>query len=128
MNLFQWLTVPPLVIAALAALLAFLRDHRFVRLLQGLLGLTAAALILSPQTATDIAGTLGIGRGADLVFYSFMLVVTIAMLHLHGRLFTLQRQLVELTRREALREPQSGYRRQSPEMCSLPETAQERQS
>ena len=108
MNLFQWLTVPLLIAVALLDVMNGLRSHRRPRLLRGVVCLLAAILILYPQAASVIARSAGIGRGTDLVVSAFMLTTTGILLHFYGRQFTLRRDLVELARREALRDPVAG--------------------
>lgn len=67
-----------------------------------------AVLVLLPDVANDIANFVGIGRGADLVFYVFIVVGLTAIFNLHLRLRTEQERLTAVVRELALmnaREP-----------------------
>jgi small membrane protein len=65
-------------------------------------------LVLFPQHATAIAVFFGIGRGADLVFYLWILLSVVMMLNMHLRMRTLNDRLIALTRELALQECQRG--------------------
>jgi len=108
MNLFQWLTIVPLVGLCGLELGKFRQDRRRVRLVRLTFWIAAIILIYEPVLASLAAGRLGIGRGTDLVFYLFMLVSPAIWFHLYNRQFTIRRDLVELARREALRSPTRG--------------------
>ncbi|MEM8669858.1 MAG: DUF2304 domain-containing protein [Planctomycetota bacterium] len=103
MNLFQWLTVPILLTLALLEIRANFKNHQAIHFLRLSIWMTGLVLVLFPGMASAIAGVLGIGRGTDLVFYTFMLLSTGGMFYLYGRNYLLRRDLVELARREAIR-------------------------
>lgn len=48
--------------------------------------LSGAVLVAFPNLSTMLANAVGVGRGADLVFYVFMLIVFAAIANLHLRL------------------------------------------
>jgi hypothetical protein len=130
MNLFQWLTIPLLIAVASLDVINCCRRKSRQRLLRGMVCLLAAVLILHPQVASIIARSLGIGRGADLVVYAFMLTTTGVLLQFYGRQFTLRRDLVELARREALRDPVAGagLKEITPVSCSANSLTSNRES
>ena len=75
-----------------------------------------AVLVIFPELSTTIANAVGIGRGADLIFYVFMLIVfaAIANLHLRMRLHAemttvLARELALATARQP--DPPGGEKR-----------------
>jgi hypothetical protein len=59
-------------------------------------------LVLLPEMATYIANWAGVGRGADLIFYLFMVVALVATFNLHLRLRAISEVTTELTRSIAL--------------------------
>lgn len=65
----------------------------------GLLGIFFVAF---PGVSNTLANAVGIGRGADLVFYIFILVVLIAILSLHLHIHSLLEIITENTRGIAL--------------------------
>lgn len=107
MNLFQWITVP--LFAALACLSATAtargRIGRGVGLLWTALSVAAAIAIGSPDTTRVVARALGIGRGADLVFYCAIVGAALGFFAIFVRLRTLDEQITELVRRTALASP-----------------------
>lgn len=108
MNLFQWLTIPLLTFLAYRELRGFSRDQRSIRLWRFVTWVGGALLILVPQLTSWSAHELGIGRGTDFVSYVFMLLTVAVMFHFYGCQFAMQRDIVELARREALRAPVMG--------------------
>ena len=108
MNLFQWMIIPLLVCLMAWELRAFIGRRQRQRLARFGIWSLAAVLILYPQLASNLAHLLGIGRGTDLVLYAFMLCTICVLFHLYGKQFVLNRNLVELARREALRTPAAG--------------------
>jgi hypothetical protein len=77
-------------LAVLAALLLFAigQRRRSGPLSYGIMLAAAvgAVLVIFPELSTTIANAVGIGRGADLIFYVFMLIVFAAIANLHLRL------------------------------------------
>jgi hypothetical protein len=47
---------------------------------------SGTVLVLFPDLSTRLAHAVGIGRGADLVFYVFMLIIFAAVANLHLRM------------------------------------------
>jgi small membrane protein len=58
----------------------------------------------APNHATAIAAWVGVGRGADLIFYCWVLISLILILNLHLRLRSHVEMITELSRHIALAE------------------------
>lgn len=115
MNLFQWLTLPPLAILALLDLSrAIFRRPRFRTdlLVRALVWSAGALAIADPLITVRIAQKVGIERGTDLVIYVFALAFLGTSFFFYSRMIRMQRQITELIRHIALREaeqkPPSG--------------------
>lgn len=76
MTFFQILLIAVVIVAALLAVRALPGEKSLAvkRLIAFLFVLAAIAAILFPQLLSNIANFLGIGRGTDLLLYSFVLV------------------------------------------------------
>ena len=59
-------------------------------------------LVIFPDAANVVAHELGIGRGADLIFYVFTLIALAAIFNLHLRLLAASEVSTELARAIAL--------------------------
>jgi small membrane protein len=110
MNAFQWIALPLVALVASREVLQLSRGGRgssgsVVRLLVWLMAMAAIAV---PDLTSRAAQLVGIGRGADLVVYLFMLSAVVVAFHLYARQFGMQRDVVELARREALRTATAG--------------------
>ncbi|MBE2231800.1 MAG: DUF2304 domain-containing protein [Chitinophagaceae bacterium] len=89
---------------------AFIAVYFFVRLRNSLFDLfllfllfaTAVVFILFPDLSNQLANALGVGRGADLVFYTSILLFWFVILKLYARIRRLEQQLTELIRKDAL--------------------------
>ena len=64
---------------------------------------TAVICILFPEWTNVIARKLGVGRGADLIFYLCILLFYFILLKLYARLRKLEEQITTLIRNDALR-------------------------
>jgi small membrane protein len=64
--------------------------------------LCGAILVIAPELSTRIAHLLGVGRGADLVFYVFILVIFVATFNIHLRIRSNHELITELARSIAL--------------------------
>lgn len=67
-------------------------------------------LVLFPNQTTVIASFFGVGRGADLMFYLWVLLTIVMLLNVHLRLRGLDDRLVQLTRQLALHEAAAASR------------------
>jgi hypothetical protein len=61
--------------------------------------------VLFPDQTTEIARVLGVGRGADLVLYCWIVISLALSMNLRFRLLDMQQQVTELARELALRAP-----------------------
>ncbi len=61
----------------------------------------AVFFILFPEYTNSIAHYLGVGRGADLLFYTCILLFLFIILKLFGRIRRLEQTLTELVRKLA---------------------------
>lgn len=100
MSPFQWIAVPILALVALRDIASFFRHataRRFTAL--RILVWTAAALAIAfPDIPQHLALLVGITRGADLVFYLFVLAFLVGSLMVYGKLIHLQKQITDLVR------------------------------
>jgi hypothetical protein len=89
-----------LVLAGLL-LYAFGQRRRSAPLSYGIMVTAAigAVLVVFPDLTTAVANAVGIGRGADLIFYLFMLIAFAAIANLHLRMRA-QAEVVTLLARE----------------------------
>jgi hypothetical protein len=82
--------------------------HRRLRWLRILVWLTAALAIWRPDSVTQVAHWLGIGRGADVVLYAFVLAFLATSFYWYSQHVLVQRQLTEIVRHLALKEARRG--------------------
>lgn len=75
------------------------------------LSIAGLLLAIAPEISNEVARFLGVGRGADLLFYCFILIALAAILNLHLRLRANHDAMTELARSIALsnaRKPKTG--------------------
>jgi hypothetical protein len=98
--------------ALLVVYLAYFRSKLSDRLVGLLLLSVAWFSVLLPEYTTRAANLLGVGRGADLIFYFFALFTLFALIILYTHVRTLSLQLTALVRHQAIRDavvsPRSG--------------------
>lgn len=104
MRLFQLVALP--LIAAMLVVsirnLVKVPARRLAALFWVGLWLAMFVAVMYPETTTRIARTIGIGRGADLVVYSAVLVFSAGFYVVSARLRQLSREITVLTRELAL--------------------------
>ena len=71
----------------------------------------AIFFILFPDYTNKIAAKLGVGRGADLLFYICILLFLFIVLKLFARIRRLERTLTELVRKQA--KDEEGFMKKS---------------
>jgi len=108
--------VPSQVILGVAllglVLYAFrLRTVLVDRLIYALLALTGLVLVIHPSLSTDIANRLGVGRGADLLLYTLVMLSLFRDLGVASELKQIERRLTLLVRASALEAPVRTSRR-----------------
>lgn len=107
MTLFQDLAVGLLVVVIVAEWVRVVR-HALPAAGPGirtLIWLTALVLILTPDSLTHLARTMGISRGADLLLYGLALAFLAMSFFLYARIVQLRRQMTHLVRHLALSQP-----------------------
>ena len=106
MNLFQILALTVVGILLLVSVTAAFRGSvaRRDAILWTLVWLAAGVAIVRPGITRVVARALGIGRGADLVFYCAVVVMMIGFLMTYSRLRRIQRELTLVVRHIAKRE------------------------
>jgi len=79
-----------------------LRNSLFDLILLLLLVCAAVAFILFPEITNQLARNLGVGRGADLVFYTSIIIFWYVILKLYARLRKLEQIITTIVRKKAL--------------------------
>ena len=90
--------------------IAFIAVYYFIRLRNSLFYIillmlmigVAITLVLFPDISNDIAHRLGVGRGADLVFYTSILIFWFIILKLYARIRRLEQTITQIVRKDAL--------------------------
>jgi hypothetical protein len=78
------------------------RMSPLVGYLTPLLSLAGILLVLNPSISSEIARSLGVGRGADLVFYLWTILSALLIANIHFRLRYQRELLTTLARDLAL--------------------------
>ena len=77
----------------------------FLRTMIYLMLAASAVLVIAPELATALANALGVGRGADLVIYIWMLVSFAMIANLHVKARETNRALSAIVREIAILSP-----------------------
>lgn len=96
-----------LIIGLLVILVSYFRWFRSAVMDKLLIACILAAgifLVVFPDLTNRLAVALGVGRGADLVFYLFIVGFCYLMLMVYAKIRKLEQQLAELARRQALQD------------------------
>ena len=103
MNGIQILLVTAVV---LVAVYFFVRLRNSVLDILLLIALVSAAVIFIffPDATNRIAHRLGVGRGADLVFYLSIVIFWFVILKLYVRIRSLEKIVTEVVRKDAIKE------------------------
>lgn len=106
MNLFQILALVVVAVLLLVSVTAVFRGSvaRRDAILWTLVWLAAGVAIVRPDLTRVVAKALGIGRGADLVFYCAVVVMMVGFLMTYSRLRQLRRELTLVVRHMAKRD------------------------
>lgn len=86
-----------------------LRNSIFDIVLLSLLIAAAVTFILFPDITTTIANRLGVGRGADLIFYTSILIFWFIVLKLYARIRRLEQIITQIVRKDALDEAEKNF-------------------
>jgi small membrane protein len=110
MTPFQIVAISILAVLFLRELVEFRRDAVLFRVhwLRALIWLAAAVAIALPDWVQAVAESVGINRGADLVFYLFVLAFLGVTFYFYSRQVRTQRQITHLVRIMAVREAKRG--------------------
>ena len=63
------------------------------------------AAVLSPSLSNAVASAVGVGRGADLVVYCWIVITLLVTVNLQFKILQMQQNVTTLTRELALRAP-----------------------
>ena len=111
MTLFQVLSISALIVLLAREVRGLWRmPSSQSRWLRAAVWLLAAGAIARPDCIQLLAESVGINRGADLVFYLFVLAFLGASFYFYSRMVRLQRQLTCLVRVQAIQEARLGSR------------------
>jgi hypothetical protein len=116
MTLFQILSISALSLAAIWEIVGKARGRRkgWFWLMRLTLWMVAAVAIYRPELVSQVASTLGIGRGADLVSYATALGLLAICFYFYSRYTLLQQQLTDLVRHIALQDAKRGKHDEEP--------------
>lgn len=116
MNGFQWIACTLLAAALVRDLLPRRSKSASagLRAVRVLVWLAAAGAIIDPDGVTRFANLLGIGRGADIVLYVFVLAFVAVTFYFYAQQLRLQRELSALASHIALMEATRGGQAGSP--------------
>lgn len=105
LNPFQWIFVPVLSVLFLYNLILLVRGTRWRgAAVRAILWLSVTVTLLRPGITITVARALGIGRGADLVLYVFIIGSLGAVLYFYGRVVKLESAITVLVRHVALQD------------------------
>ncbi len=102
--IIQWILIAGLVLALIYAFLQR-KKSRLVSGMIAVISITGVYLVLYPDRTTELAHFLGVGRGADLVTYCWIMISLVISLNLQFKILHLHGVVTELTRELALRNP-----------------------
>jgi hypothetical protein len=83
------------------------RRAPLVALVAGLAGMAGLYFVWFPNQSTELAVLVGIGRGVDLILYTWSCISLIVLLNLHLKLRTQHELITSLARSAALANVQS---------------------
>jgi len=99
--IMQVLLIGGLLLCLLYALMQ--RQHsRLLSKAIAIITLTGIYLVLFPEQTNALAHFVGVGRGADLVLYCWLVISLIVSMYLQLQILQLQRLITELARELAL--------------------------
>jgi hypothetical protein len=98
--------IKAILIACLGSILVYAASQRRkvpgISALMAMLCVAGMIFVFFPALATDVAQLLGVGRGADLMLYFFIVLTLAIALNLHLKLRAAQETITELSRAIAL--------------------------
>jgi hypothetical protein len=102
--IIQWILVIGLLLFLFYALLQRAKS-RWVNMAIALTSVTGIYFVMFPEQTNEIAKWMGVGRGADLILYCWLVISLIVSVNLQFKIMGLQEMMTELTRELALRAP-----------------------
>ncbi len=102
--IIQWILIAGLLLALGYAVLQR-RKSRMVSLAIAAISLAGIYFVVFPDDTSRLARFMGIGRGADLVFYCWIVINLVVCVNLQFKILSLQELVTELTREIAVRTP-----------------------
>ncbi len=99
--IIQWILIAGLVVSLCYAFLQR-KKSRLVSKAIAVVAMAGIYLVLFPTYATVLANYLGVGRGADLITYCWILISLAISLNLQFKILELQSNVTDLTRELAL--------------------------
>ncbi len=97
-----------ILIAALILFVVYIYRLRTVfldRIIYLVCALLGIILVIDPPLTTQIANWLGIGRGADLLFYLFIIASLFYVVATRSRIRRLEQQVTRLVQQNAIEHP-----------------------
>jgi hypothetical protein len=110
LTLFQWIALSILSLLLVYEAVSLWRRPvaRRAGLVRFLVWALAAVGIADPLLVSWVAQAIGIGRGADVVLYLFVLTFLAAAFYFYSRCVQLERQVTQLVRHLAIQEARQG--------------------
>ncbi len=102
MNIKIILFVPLLLLIIL--LLPRFRRHMMAKLTMMVISLLGIVFILFPSLSNKLAQYVGVGRGADLIFYLFMVFSFLYGIFLYAKLRKIQQDQTEIVKNIAIQQ------------------------
>lgn len=112
MKLIQVILLLALVIT-LISYFRWLRSAALDKMLIAVIVLAGMAFVIFPDTTTRVAVFLGVGRGADLLFYMAIVAFGYLILLLYSKIKKLESQLADLIRRQTLHEAKDSLQKEA---------------
>lgn len=102
--MIKWILILGLL---LSLAYAFLQRKKSRLVASGIAATSVAGMffVVYPQYTSGLADLMGVGRGADLVFYCWIVISLFVSMNLQFKILNLQGAVTELTRELALRAP-----------------------
>ena len=96
-----------LLLLGVAALVALQRtSSQLVRLLVLAVIMVGIYFVWAPEQANVLARAVGVGRGADLLFYLWVIITLALIMFMYLKIQRLARRITQLTRAIALAHPE----------------------
>jgi small membrane protein len=105
LNIFQIIVVPIVAALLMNSVYSLRRGTRLSRILGAAVWLAALVTVLRPETTMSLAKVLGIGRGADLILYVFVVSSLATAFYFYNRVVKLESALTVIVRHLAIKDP-----------------------